>query len=468
MRLTSLSLFSSILACSFLSACTEMPDETGLIINNVTVVDAVSPIRAERSVVIRDDKIFAVNPALEGRAANTSNVIDGSGQFLIPGLWDMHVHFLYEPRLTEQMADLFLRYGVTSVRDTGGNLAKLVALREQLTARTRPSPQIYFSGPLLDGQFVVYDGSDPARPALVVDVPNENTAHARVKQLKDAGADLIKIYELVQPDVYANLVAAARSHDLPIASHVPLMLTADEAGPLADSMEHLRNIELACASNWRDLLDQRRKTISNFTEGLGYELRRGLHSAQRLPAIAAYDENRCNQVLDTLHSTTQVPTLRLNTVFQQQPWTREDWPAALTNMPDEVASQWQRQIDLLQHTNTPPDDRFAKWSLFLISRLLEREVPIAAGTDTPIGLGIPGYSLHTELELLVASGMTPNQALYAATVAPTHFFGNTKQIGQIKPGMTADLVLLNANPLDDISNTRNIAAVMSQGVWAYP
>ena len=85
MRLTSLSLFSSILACSILSACTEMPDETGLIINNVTVVDAVSPIRAERSVVIRDDKIFAVNPALEGRAANTSNVIDGSGQFLIPG-----------------------------------------------------------------------------------------------------------------------------------------------------------------------------------------------------------------------------------------------------------------------------------------------------------------------------------------------------------------------------------------------
>ena len=195
---------------------------------------------------------------------------------------------------------------------------------------------------------------------------------------------------------------------------------------------------------------------------------RDRHSAQRLPAIAAYDENRCNEVLDTLHSTTQVPTLRLNTVFQQQPWTRKDWPAALTNMPDDVASQWQRQIDLLQHTNTPPDDRFAKWSLFLISRLLEREVPIAAGTDTPIGLGIPGYSLHTELELLVASGMTPNQALYAATVAPTHFFGNTKQIGQIKPGMTADLVLLNANPLDDISNTRNIAAVMSQGVWAYP
>ena len=465
MHFKSFSFMSCLLAISCLGACTQASNQTDLVINNVTVVDAVSPMRVERSVVIRDDKIFAVNPTLTGSAATAPNVVDGSGQFLIPGLWDMHVHFLYEPKLTEQMADLFLHYGVTSVRDTGGNLADLAALRKRLTERSRPSPRIYFSGPLLDGKFVVYDGSDPARPALGVDVANTSSANARVKELKDAGADLIKIYELVQPDVYADLVAAARSQDLPIASHVPLMLTADEAGPLADSMEHLRNIELACASNWQELLQQRRKTIREFSEGLGYELRRGLHSAQRLPAIAAYDENRCNEVLDTLQNTTQVPTLRLNTVFRQQPWTRNDWPAALSGMPDDVAQQWQSQIDLLKHNNTAPDHRFADWSLFLISRLLERKVPIAAGTDTPIGLGIPGYSLHTELELLVAGGMTPNQALYAATVAPTHFFGNTDEIGQIKPGMTADLILLNANPLDDISNTRNIAAVMTGGTW---
>ena len=306
-----------------------------------------------------------------------------------------------------------------------------------------------------------------SRPRALALQVNRTLRHIELGScgIKQSGADLIKIYELVQPDVYADLVAAARSNNLPIASHVPLMLTADEAGPLADSMEHLRNIELACASNWQELLQQRRKTIREFSEGLGYELRRGLHSAQRLPAIAAYDENRCNEVLDTLQSTTQVPTLRLNTVFQQQPWTRNDWPVALSGMPNDVAQQWQSQIDLLKHNNTTPDHRFADWSLFLISRLLERKVPIAAGTDTPIGLGIPGYSLHTELELLVAGGMTPTQALYAATVAPTHFFGNTDEIGQIKPGMSADLILLNANPLDDISNTRDIAAVMTGGTW---
>ena len=448
-----------------LSSCSSSTNDTDIIVNNVTVIDAASPVRANRSVVIRNGKIVAVNPALTAARATAANVVDATGQYLIPGLWDMHVHFLYEPRLTEEMADLFLQYGVTSVRDTGGDLDQLVTLRNQMRQRARPAPRIFISGPLLDGQFPVYDGSDPARPALGIDVATEITAKARVAALKDAGADLIKIYELVQPDVYQALVSAARELGLPIASHVPLMLTADQAGPLADTMEHLRNIELACASNWQQLLAERRATISAFTEGLGYNLRAGLHSAQRLPAIAAYDETRCNEVLDTLQATIQVPTLRLNTVFQQQPWQRTDWTPALADLPSDLVQQWQRQIDLLRNSGAEPDHRFAEWSLFLISRLLQRNVPIAAGTDTPIGLGIPGYSLHTELELLVAGGMTPLQALHAATIAPTVFFSSEDAMGKIEAGMAADLVLLSANPLDDIRNTRSITAVMAQGTW---
>ena len=115
-----------------------------------------------------------------------------------------------------------------------------------------------------------------------------------------------------------------------------------------------------------------------------------VYSAQRLPAIAAYDENCCNTVLDTLQNH-QVPTLRLNTVFQEQPWHR-DWPQALAGLPQDVIKQWQSQIDFVSNSAAPPDRRFADWSMFLISRLLARQVPVAAGTDTPIGLGIPGYS----------------------------------------------------------------------------
>ena len=111
------------------------------------------------------------------------------------------------------------------------------------------------------------------------------------------------------------------------------------------------------------------------------------------------------------------------------------------------------------------DPTFARWSLFLIERLQARGVPIGAGTDTPIGLGIPGYSLHTELELLVKGGMTAQQALFAATVTPATFFRIENEIGQIRAGMRADLVLLENNPLADIQNTRSITAVMVGGEW---
>ena len=241
-------------------------------------------------------------------------------------------------------------------------------------------------------------------------------------------------------------------------------MTADSAGPLADSMEHLRNIELACASNWQELLAQRQIRIRNFTEGLGYALRAGLHSDQRVPAIKHYDEARCNTVLDTLSSTIQVPTLRLNTVSHSRPFEREDWPAALARLPEATQIAWRARIDSLQRVQ-PVDPTFSQWSIFLIERLLARGVPIGAGTDTPIGLGIPGYSLHTELEFLVQGGMTPQQALYAATVIPAEFFKMADTSGRVTQGMRADLVLLEDNPLADIRHSRSVEAVMLAGEW---
>lgn len=438
-----------------------MPPEQ-LLIENVHVVDPVNGLLENRQVLIEDGVIQVVVDASQTvELSADAERFDGQERFLIPGLWDMHVHFVYDANLTDHMANLFLDYGITSVRDTGGDIEQLAELRRTLPI---PKPNIYISGPLLDGKFVVYDGTDPARPRLGTGVPKPGDADATVGALQDAGADFIKIYELIQPDTYAALADAAVRRDMPIASHVPLMMTADTAGPMAGSMEHLRNIELACASNWQALLDQRQQRINGFTEGLGHTLRAGLHSDQRLPAIAAYDETRCDQVLDTLTNTIQVPTLRLNTVTHLKPFERSDWPTAVSALPQVTQDAWQARIAGLNQM--PPVDRtFARWSLFLIERLRARGVPIGAGTDTPIGLGIPGYSLHTELELLVQAGMTPQQALYAATVTPASFFNLENEIGQIRAGMRADLVLLDNNPLADIQNTRSITAVMVGGEW---
>jgi hypothetical protein len=457
----------TLLACSKPQATQETPEAAKIIINNVNIVDPVDGLVAQQQVVIQEDKIVYVGPVDETLAATnsygTDQIVDATGHFLIPGLWDMHVHFLYDEALTDVMPELFLRYGVTSVRDTGGDVTKLAALREAL--KDTPTPRIYFSGPLLDGKFVVYDGSDPSRPPLGTGVLNAESAMATVTALKSAGADFIKIYELIDPATYNSLATAAKQQEMPIASHVPLMMTADVAGPMAGSMEHLRNIELACAANWQDLLAQRQAKIMGFTEGLGYTLRSELHNAQRIPAIKAYDETRCNEVLDSLTNTIQVPTLRLNTVLMLKPFERADWPEAATTLPQDVLENWQARIDLLKTSNLGMDHTFANWSQFLIARLLERGVPIGAGTDTPIGLGIPGYSLHTELELLVASGMSTQQALYSATVTPAEFLGLEDTMGQIKVGMAADLVLLSDNPLENIEHSRTITKVMSKGSW---
>jgi hypothetical protein len=454
-----------LLATLLLGAGCSQPTQTpiDIVIENVTVIDSVSSPREAQRVLINDGKIVAVEP-MDGNSPTAGNVVDGSGQYLIPGLWDMHVHFLYDEALTAVMADLFLDYGVTSVRDTGGDVARMAVIQQQLQT-TEFAPTLYYSGPLLDGRFVVYDGGDPGRPELGTSVANVAAASAQVTHLRDSGASFIKIYELVAPDVFAALAAAARSQDMPVASHVPLMMTADQAGPLADSMEHLRNIELACASNWQELLSTRQTKISSFTEGRGYELRRDLHSLQRLPAIANYDEARCDQVLGKLTSTLQVPTLRLNTVGLIRPFEQEDWSPALARMPSSVRERWQADAARFSTTAASADQTFAQWSLFLISRLQANGVPIAAGTDTPIGLGIPGYSLHTELELLVEAGLSPTEALHAATVQAAAFFGLQEQIGRIEPDMQADLVLLTANPLTNIRNTREIAQVMVKGQW---
>ncbi|MDZ7671137.1 MAG: amidohydrolase family protein [Gammaproteobacteria bacterium] len=445
-------------------ACAEPPPGADLAFEHVTVIDAAGGVREDQRVVVSGEQIVSVAP-MAAPAPSADRVIDGRGRYLIPGLWDMHVHFLYDESLTEAMAELFLAHGITSVRDTGGNVEKLAALRSRLETGADPAPRIFFSGPLLDGELVVYDGGDPGRPPLGTAVVAPADADPTVAELVSAGADFIKIYELVTPDVFEALVAAARKHGLPIAAHVPLTMTADQAGPRVDSMEHLRNVELACAGNWQALLDARRQRIAEFDGDRGYPLRSQIHSNQRLPAIAAYDETRCDSVLGTLGQTTQVPTLRLNAFDLARPYERPDWSQALSRLPSAVAQRWAGEVEAHRAQAAQADTTFAEWSLFLTGRMHEADVPLGAGTDTPITLAIPGYSLHTELALLVQSGLTPMQALEAATLAPARFFGLQGEMGRIAAGQAADLVLLDADPLADIDNTRRIHGVLTRGRW---
>lgn len=452
-------LLAFILIAGFIAAC--QPTPTGTAITNVTVIDAINGVRENQTVVFDGDEIKFVQSAdAEVAAAET---IDGTGQYLIPGLWDFHVHLSYDDRFTASMPAQFLSYGITSVRDTGGLMRKMLPIIETMRAADAIAPRVFFAGPLLDGQFVVYDGDD--RPEIGVQNATPEQARETVRGLKEQGVDFIKIYEMVSPDVFEAMVETANELDLPIDSHVPLSLRASTAGPSVDSIEHLRNIEMDCASDSPTLHEERLERLRN-TDGLsGFELRSSLHNLQRLPAIANYDQARCDEVIAALEATTQVPTLQLYSTGVIPPYSRDDWDDALDRLPAAAAESWKTYTQ--DRRANPPeasDTTFAEWGLFLTGRAHAAGVPIGAGTDTPIGLSPPGYSLHTELDFLVRAGLSPIDALAAATVRPAEYFSLQDTMGTIDEGKVADLVLLDANPLDDIGNAKRISRVVSKGV----
>jgi cytosine/adenosine deaminase-related metal-dependent hydrolase len=445
-------------ACQVVS-CQPASQSTGTAITNVTVIDAVNGVRANHTVVYDGDEIVSVAPG--GAPAHVAETIDGSGKYLIPGLWDFHVHLSYDERFTDDMPALFLAYGVTSVRDTGGLMHKVLPIIETMRAPDAAAPRVWFAGPLLDGKFVVYDGE--SRPEIGVRNATPEEARATIRDLKDQGVDFIKIYEMVSPAVFEAMVETAQELDLPIDSHVPLSMRATTAGPPVDSIEHLRNIELDCASNAPELHETRLELLKNPDGVAGFDLRSSLHELQRLPAIAAYDEARCDRVIDSLTSTIQVPTLRLTALNLAPPFVKPDWNEALSRIREDAREDWTAMAAEVLANPVDAHTKFGEWTRFLIGRMHQRGVPIGAGTDTPILLAIPGYSLHIELEQLVAAGLSPLEALRAATVRPAEFFGIQDDIGTIDTGKRADLVLLDADPLSDIANTRRISGVISKG-----
>ena len=215
-----------VIAASMAGNSVADPARYDLLIRNVTTIDPVAGQRDNQSVFVKDNKIVAVtdSPQISARSVSddpagnliAANIIDGSGRFLIPGLWDMHVHIVYEPRLIEQMPALFLDYGITSVRDTGALLEKIAPEIDRWRELGSEAPDIFFSGPLLDGSLVVYDGE--GRPEIGVANSTASIAEAQIKKLKAAGVDFIKIYELVKPDAFQAMVDAARREQSPIAS----------------------------------------------------------------------------------------------------------------------------------------------------------------------------------------------------------------------------------------------------------
>jgi imidazolonepropionase-like amidohydrolase len=416
-------------------------------INNVTVVDVrTGALTPDQTVVVERDRIASVGPSKGARLPNRAVNVNARGYFLIPGLWDMHVHLVFGewfPDAEEISLPLFIANGVTSVRDMGSELEIVQAWRTEIDAGRLLGPRIFTSGPMLDGPKPRFPSS------MAISTPDDG--RRAVDELKRRGVDFIKLQSLIPREAVFAIADEAKKQEIAFEGHVPDSVRASEMSEAGmKSFEHLIGIFEGSSANEDDFL-KGNKTDGRF--------------------LATYDPARASALAALLakNQTWQCPTLvweqggNLLDVTNFAKDTRAKYVPASW-----IDKTWRRfTSELVQGYGS--DDlatrrKFIQKELEMVQLLHKAGVPFLAGTDTPPGVYIfPGFSLHEELQRFVAAGFSPLEALQTATLNPARFFGVDNELGTVEKGKLADLVLLNANPLEDIANTQKIAAVLVEG-----
>jgi imidazolonepropionase-like amidohydrolase len=451
-----------------ISACTASVDTAGspkatdiaFVDVNVVDVDGERVLRGQ-TVLIRGSRIAAVGSGVEVVVPRDAHIVDGSDRFLIPGLVDMHVHLFNNVSRrspNEWALPLFVANGVTGVREMWTEPVSVPTVREWLRGveqATLIAPRVLATGALLNGPGAWY----PHMPQIAT--PTE--ARDFVRTAAEAGVDFIKTHSLLRPEVYAAALDEARAVGLPVDGHIPLLVRALDAAVSGHrTNEHLYQIREACTTVEDQIMVERHRFYSApYTE----EAEVALLDAEVHRFGERFDPVVCRGVATRLAATGQwqVPTLVNERRWTFGPVGGEMW---LAYMPFEERQLWMRLLEDGSVTYTGERESLRRsWeaTLNVVAILEEAGLGVLAGTDFGNPFVFPGFSLHEELSLLVEAGLTPAQALKAATTRPAQALEMSDSLGSIAPSQLADLVLLAANPLEDIRNTRRIEAVVLNG-----
>jgi imidazolonepropionase-like amidohydrolase len=369
-------------------------------------------------VITAGDKIIAAGPRSAIQIPADAKVLDATGKFLIPGLWDMHAHY-------EQVewGPIYLAAGVTSVRDVGNEFAFITTVRDVVNSGHGIGPEIFFAG--------IIDGEGPhALGAVNATTPEQ--ARVLVDKYHDVGASQIKIYSSVKPDVVAAICTEAHRFGMTVTGHIPDGMTAiDGVNAGMDQINHVQYLA--------PLFEKPRMQKSD-------------------PPVTDFATPAAQKDLQFLvdHHTVVDPTMALFEMIYSGEKVSSFEPGVL-----KVAPQLEPALN--QVMVSPEHAAWARATLTAylqtIGALHKAGVPIVAGTDQ----AIPGYSLHRELELYVQAGFTPMEALQSATIVPARVLKVDANVGSIAPGKRADLVLLDGDPLADIANTRKVWKTIAAG-----
>ncbi len=420
-------------------AQTQPTIDADVVFSNVHIIDVASgDINSGQDVFVSAGRIVDISPTGKIPAGEGANIIDGSGKYLSPGLAEMHAHIPVPqmgPNRVEETLLLYLSNGITTIRGMLGQPYHL-ELREQVTNGKVLGPRIYTSSPSLNGN----------------SMPDPETARTLVTQYQQDGYDFLKIHPGIQREVFDTIVAVANEVGIGFAGHVPVdvgVRRALEAKYL--SIDHV--------DGFIEGLVPKSQGVDPNTNGFfGVNFTR-LAEENGIPELVAMSKEQGVWI---------VPTQSLfNSVFSPLPTDSiMSWPE-MKYMPPATRKQWYNtRSGFLQSVDEgAPAEEFLALRRKLILALHRSGKGLILGSDAPQVFNVPGFSIQRELQAMVEAGLTPLEALQIGTLNPARYFGEEGNFGQIAKGMSADLILLDADPTQDISAMSQIDGVMVKGNW---
>lgn len=431
----------------FLPLAAEAQERNSTVVfRNVTLIDMRSEQpKPNMTVVVSGTRISKIGKNI--KIPKNAQIIDASGKYLIPGLWDMHAHAVNIRH--ESWFPMLIANGVTGIRDLGSPLPleKINEIRGAVSDGKILGPRIG----AVAGRIVNGVGGDASHE--IVSTPEEG--RQLVRRYKQQGADFIKPYNLLAQETYLAILDEAKRQKMPVEGHVPFSMTAEETSDLGQIIiEHNFGVLLS-ASRAEDELRKASQTEPN--RWASFEAK----------AAVAFDEQKAKTLFARFvrNGTWSCPTIiayRQLLYFDNESIFLND--DRMKYIPQPVRERWHTAFVQRSQINMNADNK-TRWKMRsrIVGMMHRMGVRLLAGTDMADLYIIPGFSLHDELQLMVEAGLSPLTALQTATINPAKFLGKEKEFGTIEKGQFADLILLDANPLADISNTKKINAVVVNG-----
>ena len=425
------------LALSPLS-CQKAP-EADYAFDNVQVIDVeTGEIRPKQTVFVKDGKITLIIPSKDANLDGTMNTIMGNGQFLMPGLAEMHAHIPgnNNMKLLEETLFLYLSNGVTTIRGMLGQPYH-IELKDKVLSGEILGPRIYTSGPSLNGNSVT----------------SLERAEQIVRDQKAAGYDFMKMHPGLSLENFNKIVETAKEVEMPFAGHVSIDVGVR------------KSLQAKYAS-----IDH----VDGYIEGLVPESAGVNPNANGFFGIS-FTKLADESLIDELvQMTIENDVWIVPTQVMMERWVGPEAPEALGQepemkyMPPNTLNNWirtKKQVIEAPNYSAEEAEQFNELRRKIIKKLHDGGAKFILGSDAPQVFNVPGFSIQRELEAMTRSGFTSLEAIQSGTINPAIFFSAEGEYGVIKPGASADLILLQENPLENINNTRSQLGVMVRGKW---